>query len=58
VSTKNIGSFAALSSEASFEPGGSATAASFGHEGHVVIGKRRGVDFLGIPGLLRAGPGP
>ena len=45
------GSFAALSSEASFDrvvfDGG-----EFGHEGHVEIGSDEEMDFLGIPGLL------
>ena len=45
------GSFAALSSEASFDrvvfDGG-----EFGHEGHVAIGSDEEMDFLGIPGLL------
>jgi superfamily II DNA or RNA helicase len=45
------GSFAAVSSEASFDrvvfDGG-----EFGHDGHVAIGSDEEMDFLGIPGLL------
>ncbi len=48
---ETLASFAALSSEASFDrvvfDGG-----EFGHEGHVAVGSDEEMDFLGIPGLL------